>query len=521
MRAPSELWTAAIAAAADRHTMGRLGIPSPILMERAALCVAHEVAALREGLPVVVLCGPGNNGGDGLAVARQLIGWEIPARAVLCTPTHNAALAEQLAMCRSFGVTAGPSWPEDGRPAVVVDALLGTGSHGAPRGAIADALARAEAMVGPRVAVDVPTGVDPDTGHVHPGALEADVTVSFVRSKPGLHVTPGRGHAGQVVVGDIGLCGEPARDRPFSLVDPGWVARVLSRLPEGVHKGQRGHLGIVGGSAGTTGAAVLAAAGSLRGGAGLATIATDDEAVAAQLLAHRPEVMVVGRVGLQPRDGTAAEVLPRAGALCVGPGLTDAEARAGLSRLWRQDTRPAIWDASALDEVPVAMPERPDGVARTPAADRVLTPHPGEAARMLARLQPEGGWTTARVQADRIAVARTLAAATAATVILKGEASLVATRGGEHVSIVVAGSSRLATAGSGDVLAGLCGALLARGLTGAVAATVAAYVHALTGEGVHPGAVAMDIADGIPAAVGRLGTVHGRAHPRWPRLRRG
>jgi len=520
-RASSELWTAEISAAADRHTMERLGIPSPLLMERAALCVAQEVAALRDGtgLPVLVLCGPGNNGGDGLAVARQLFGWEIPAQAVLCTERHNDAVAQQLALCRSFGVTVHEGWPQDApTTALVVDALLGTGSRGAPRGPIASALARQVSIEGPRVAVDLPTGLDADTGEVHDGALAADVTVTFVRSKPGLHVTPGRAHAGRVVVADIGLLGEPDRDRTHALVDPGFVGRLLSRLPAGAHKGQRGHLGIVGGSAGTPGAAVLAAAGALRGGTGLVTIASRDPVVAEQLLAHRPEVMVTVR--------DDANLLPRADALCVGPGLTDPADQAGIAELWQRERRPMIVDASGLDVLPLGA----EGQAL--ATGRVITPHPGEAARLLARADADAGWSGATVQGRRIAAARALAWHTGAVTVLKGEGTVVADPMGNGVrpeqpdqivaSLVVSGGPGLATAGSGDVLAGLLGGLLARGVPAGPAACAAAYVHGLAGERMTvDGAVAMDVADAIGETMALLRTRAGRHHPRWPELRRG
>jgi len=515
MRAPSELWTRAVAAAADRHTMGLLGIGSPVLMERAGLCVAHEVAELRRGtgLPVVVLCGPGNNGGDGLAVCRQLFGWEIPARAVLCADKHNEAVARQLAMCRSFGVTVLSQWPGVHRPTLVVDALLGTGSRGAPRGRVADALRQQRALQGPRVAVDLPTGVDADTGAVWPDAFRATTTVTFVRSKPGLHMTPGRAYAGRVVVADIGLVGEPDRNREHTLVDPGLVDRVLSRLPAGAHKGQRGHLGIVGGSAGTPGAAILAASGALRSGAGLATIATDDPGVQAQLVAHRPEVMV------QPRRGGTA-LLPQADTLCIGPGLTQPDDLNGVAALWSEDPRPAVFDASALDVVPLRT---------VSGGPRVITPHPGEAARLLARAEPDETWTSARVQADRGDAARRLARVTAAVVVLKGEGTLIAVPAADdtdppHLHIVVSGGPALATAGSGDVLAGIVGGLMARGVQAGVAAAAAAYVHGIAGECLEasgPGGLAMDIADATGPALARIRGPQGRVHTRWPGIRRG
>lgn len=508
-RAPAALWTAATAARSDRHTMDVLGMPSPLLMERAALCVSHEVAALveRASRPVGVLVGPGNNGGDGLAVARQLHGWGVPVAAWMIAEGYGAAVAEQLRLCRACGVVVHHGRPADAEAGRLwVDALLGTGSRGAPRGGLAEAVVWLRDHGALCVAIDLPTGVDPDTGAVAMVAVRAEVTVTFARSKPGLHVTPGRAHAGRVVVADIGLVPPPGGDDRLALLDPQEVAALLRMLPAGEHKGQRGHLGIVGGSPGTTGAALLAGVAALRAGAGLVTVASPDPLLPGVLLAARPELMTA------PLRAEPRELLPRAGALVVGPGLTDAESHAMLPRLWAEDPRPALWDASALDCVPV------EGGA--PAGPRVITPHPGEAARLLARIDPQGSWDGAEVQAQRLEAARRIAAATFAVVVLKGEGSLVATPTGA-VTVAVSGGPALATAGSGDVLAGLGGALLARGLPAGEAARVAVHVHGVAGErlGEDVGAVALDVAAALPSAMREVLQTPG--HERWPGLVRG
>lgn len=507
--APAELWTAASAAVSDRHTIDGLGVPSLLLMERAALCVSHEVAALRLGsaCSVGVLVGPGNNGGDGLAVARQLHGWGVPVTAWLVSERHNAAVTEQLRLSRACGVEVHEGVPDGARTeGLWVDALLGTGSRGALRGRIAEAVAWLGARGAPCVAIDVPTGVDPDSGATGPLAVRATCTVTFARSKPGLHVTPGRAHAGRVVVADIGLVAPAERERQQALLDPWAVAAWLRGLPAGEHKGQRGHLGIVGGSPGTTGAALLAGVAGLRAGAGLVTVASPDPALGAVLLAARPELMTAPlRVG--PTLGVG-ELLPRAGALVVGPGLTDAASHAVLPQLWRDDPRPALWDASALDHVPL-------GGAAGP---RVITPHPGEAARLLQRIAPNEGWDGKKVQALRLEAARRLAAATGAVVVLKGEGSVVAEPSGV-VAVAVSGGPALATAGSGDVLAGCGGAALARGLGPVAAAQVAVHVHGVAGERVGIGAVALDVAEALPSAMQAV--MRAPAHPRWPELVRG
>lgn len=505
--APAELWTAATSARSDRYTMDERGVPSSLLMERAALCVSHEVAALRRagGDPGVgVLVGPGNNGGDGLAVTRQLHGWGVPAAAWMLTERHNEAVAEQLRLAEAYGVTVhrGPPGEPEGR--LWVDGMLGTGSRGAPRGALGEAVAWLDRHRPRVVAIDVPTGIDPDTGATPGLAVRAACTVTFGRSKPGLHVTPGREHAGRVVVAEIGLLPPPEVESDLALLDPRTVAEALAGLPAGAHKGQRGHVGIFGGSPGTTGAALLSGVAALRAGAGLVTVASPEPALGSMLLAVRPELMTAS-VPEDPR-----QLLPRANALVVGPGLTDARSQAMVPALFEHDPRPALWDASALHHVPL------DG--RTPAGPRVLTPHPGEAARLMQRLCPEQGWSTARVQAERLAVARQLAAALRAVVVLKGEGSLVAEPSG-RIAVAVSGGPALATAGSGDVLSGLGGALLARGLPVGSAAAVAVHVHGVAGERLATGSVALDVAEALPAAMRAV--AEAPEHPRWPTWRRG
>lgn len=490
--APAALWTRARSAAADRRSIEGLGIPSPVLMERAALCCAREALALAAGRPVWSLCGPGNNGGDGVAVARILHGWGVPARAFLLVPPRaGSELAEQVALARRLGVAIAEGLPEETGEAVIVDGMLGTGARPPLRAPFEAAVAWANAQAGPRLAIDIPTGIDADTGATPGLAFRADCTVTFQRSKPGLHVTPGRAFAGRVVVADIGLVAEAAVEA-MMLIAPAEVGRWLAGLRAGGHKGERGHVGIVGGSAGTPGAAVLAGSAALRAGAGLVTIASDDREVQAQLVAHRPELMV------QPRG---ERPVPGAGAMVVGPGLTRAEDRAGLAALWTDDPRPAIWDASALGEIAAPAPA---------GRARILTPHPAEAARLLSARTGEA-WTAGRVQGDRVAAARALAAVTGAIAVLKGEGTVVAE--GERLAVCVSGGPALATAGSGDCLAGVIGALLARGLPAWEAACAGVHVHGVAGDRLAVGAVALEVADAVAAVLAAPPV----DHPRFPR----
>jgi NAD(P)H-hydrate epimerase len=339
------------------------------------------------------------------------------------------------------------------------------------------------------------------------------VTVTFARSKPGLHLTPAREHVGELVVADIGLLAadELAREQLITLIDPAWVASQLGSLPSARHKGRRGHVGVIGGAGGTPGAAILAAAAAMRSGAGLATLAPVDPELRRALIELRPELMLAA-----PEH---AWVIPQADVLVVGPGLVNAD-RDALARLHRSDARPMVWDASGLDEYG----DHPG------AGPRIVTPHPGEAARMLARLEPDRGWSSARVQADRRHAAEQLAALTGAVVVLKGEGTIVAQATGPEreskvrLAICSSGGPALATAGSGDVLAGAIAALLARGLDAWAAACVGVDVHALAGDCLNPdGTLAMDIADTLPIALNEAAVGHGHGQPpaRWPALVRG
>lgn len=477
-----ELWDAATSAAVDRHTIDVLGVPSSLLMERAALACAHEVVALRRGstLAVRVVCGPGNNGADGLAIARQLHGWGVPVSFVAATAKGNDAIAFERRLAAACGV-AERSWDDAARDgaAIVVDAILGTGSRGGPRGEIAAALAAMRPWAGPRLAVDLPSGIDPDTGAVYDDAITAEVTVTFGRSKPGLHVTPARARAGRIVVADIGLVAPASVRASAELVDPEASQGLARTNADARHKGDRGHVGIEGGGAGTPGAAVLATLAAFRGGAGLLSVATEDASLRAAVLSRVPEAMFLAHDAPATVD-----------AWVIGPGLTQPDAQARVAPRWRSDATPAVWDAGGLEAI--------DGDCG--GRSRIITPHPGEAARLLARLHGDASWSSARVQADRLAAARALASTTGAVVLLKGAGTILAQ--GERLAILPTGGPALATAGSGDVLAGILGALLARGVAPWTAACAGAAIHAAAGELAgrrHPATMAGDLVEALDA----------------------
>jgi NAD(P)H-hydrate epimerase len=362
---------------------------------------------------------------------------------------------------------------------VVVDAIFGTGLRRAPEGAFAEAIARIDAarVAGARVvAVDVPSGLSADTGRPLGACVRADRTVTFGFLKRGLVLHPGVALAGEVSVDDIGIPAEAARRVPVEcelLTDVEARVLVPPRAPD-AHKGDAGRLLVVAGSPGKTGAAHLALTGALRGGAGLVTLAARAE-VLPLALAGRPEAMSVALPGSGPLGRADLQALLAAArdadALVVGPGIPRGPETGELLRaLLERAGKPAVLDADALNAL-AAGPALASGGGGAPL---LLTPHPGEMARLC-------GTTIADVQADRIGIATVAAREWCATVVLKGARTVVADPDAPP-AIVPTGNAGLATGGTGDVLAGLCGALLAGGLPPAAAGRAGAWVHGRAGD---------------------------------------
>ena len=423
------------------------------LMERAGAGVATEVQrAYPDARRIAVVCGNGANGGDGRIAARILR--EAGRDAV---ETDDPAGAD-----------------------LVIDALFGTGFHGAPRDDAVKLIERINASGAHVVAVDLPSGVDASTGEVAGGAVDADLTVSFHGRKVGLVVAPGRFHAGQVVVADIGL-----EHAPTSIVRA--TPAILELVPRRAatdSKFTAGSLLVVGGAPGTTGAAVLAATAALRADAGYVVLAVPSSCLAvAESLALEPVKRGVAWA-------TAAEELEadleRVSALALGPGLGRSdEARDVVRTLLEHSHLPAVVDADGLHGLEPARR----------AAPLVLTPHAGELARLL---DVESGW----VAAHRLEAARRGAEHFGATLLLKGADTIVATADGRTIVCDV-GPPSLATAGTGDVLTGIVGAFLAKGLDPLDAAAAAAMAHGLAAQAApqRAGLVASDVVAALPSVL--------------------
>lgn len=487
-----EVHDAASMRAAEDRTI-EAGATSRELMLRAGTAAAREIRArYPSARRVAVLCGGGGNGGDGYIVAMQLAlsGRTIRVGTVSQDePEGDAEWARNLA--RLDGVTfASGTYGMGGAlegAEVVVDAMLGIGASGEPRERVAFAIGKAATLGVPIVALDVPSGVDASTGEVAGVAVRADVTVAFGATKLGLLVEPGRSCAGEIVVAPIGV--DPAGGVATLVGEES--ASLLPKASSSGSKYDRGTVLVVAGSPGMTGAAVLAARAAQRGGAGMVRICIDERAAGA-VAAHVVEQLVVP---LPRRPAEALEAISglvgRAQAIVLGPGLGRSRSRTELVEGVLGLDLPVILDADGLH----ALGQRPEALTRRTAAT-VITPHAGEAARLL-------GGTSAEVAAHRLASVRTLARRSGHPVLLKGSDTLVASPDG-RLSVRAGTCDALGTAGSGDVLSGLIGALLARGLEPHDAAALGAWLHVDAGiraVAAHPGRVlvAADLPDAIRA----------------------
>ncbi|MFD9507033.1 NAD(P)H-hydrate dehydratase [Streptomyces mirabilis] len=459
--------------AAERELMARL--PEGALMQRAAAGLAAACADLLGrvyGSRIVLLVGSGDNGGDALYAGARLARRGAGVTAVLLVPerTHGAGLA---ALRRAGGTVAGSGAAEELilRADLVVDGIVGIGGKGGLRPEavpLAEYAADSRAAV---VAVDLPSGIEADTGEVLGTAVRADLTVTFGTHKPGLLIDPGREYAGSVRLVDIGL--ELPEEAGLEALQHADVAARLPVPGAESDKYRRGVVGIAAGSARYPGAAVLAVSGALRGGAGAVRYVGP---AADAVISRFPETLVSDQG--PARAG-------RVQAWVVGPGVGD-DASA-VAQVLGADV-PVLVDADGL-----RLADRSAVRART--APTLMTPHAGEAAALL-------GVSRESVEAARLASARELALRYGATVLLKGSTTLVADPQGGAVRVNPTGTAWLATAGSGDVLSGLAGSLLAAGLSALDAGSVGAYLHGLAGRLAADGAPlgAHDVAAAIPQA---------------------
>lgn len=468
-------------------------------MERAGLAAAQEILARFAGVgAAIVVVGKGNNGGDGMVVARHLddAGWDVEvvaARGGRPSTPDGRAMTD---IARRMGVSVGSLDPArlDGYAGVVVDALLGTGARGAPTGAVKAAVRAISRAVGPVVSLDVPSGVDADTGRGDGDVVSADLTITFHGDKLGLRVEPGRTAAGEVAVADIGIPSVVRLEHAAWLVGPDAVGAVPPKDPSGEKYGA-GAVLVVAGSPGLSGAGCLAARATLRAGAGL-TVAAVPETIRPEIAAHLLEVMTAGMPAANGWFGpeSVAPVLSearRVGVVALGPGLGRAQQTTAFVRdLATRLSLPLVIDADGLWH----LGELPTWLA-TRTAPTILTPHAGEAGRLL-------GVRRTEVEKDRLASAVRLAAATGSLVVLKGPSTITADPGG-RLAVNSTGGPQLSTAGTGDVLTGIIAAFLAKGMTPFAAAAVGTAVHGLAAILVRngDGTIAGDLIEALPGAL--------------------
>ena len=441
------------------------GIAGPALMQRAAAAAWREL--LRRwprAQRVTIFCGPGNNGGDGYEVARlaRRAGLEVQVFQVLGTPRKGDAAAAHKAWLADDG-----SVLEFRNQAVmadvVVDAIFGIGLTRAPDGAAQAAIlaigAAREQGAGV-LCIDVPSGLDADRGAVPGDAVRADLTVTFIGAKPGLHTGAGPDYTGRVVFDDLEVPGNAYDGVPgvAEALCADALAEVLPRRARTAHKGQMGHVLLVGGEQGMAGAILLAARTALRSGAGWVSVATRAAHTAA-LTAAQPEIMCHGVE--EPR--ALRGLLERATVIALGPGLGQTDWSRGLWSQALAAPQPLVVDADGLNWLAENPLQREDWV---------LTPHPGEAARLLK-------CSTADVQNDRASAARELRQRYGGVIVLKGAGTLVQ---GDSLALCPYGNPGMAVGGMGDVLCGLIAGLLAQGLGPESAARVGVLVHALAGD---------------------------------------
>lgn len=502
------LYSAAEMRTIDRLAVENVGIPGAVLMERAGLGAAAEIETyFPDARRVAVVCGAGNNGGDGFVVARHLAATGRSVDVMLVEPESKVRRESKvnLQILKRLNIPVRRVGATQWRGAfegfdMAVDAILGTGVTGAPRPNVEVAIRAIVESALPVVALDVPTGIEASSGVVEGEVARADITLTFHGPKIGLAIAPGRYFAGRVKAIDIGipsLLEEPTRQ---GLVTPDVLALVPPKQRWG-NKYTSGVVVCIGGSTGMAGAISLAAQATLRAGAGIVW-GVVPQPIAGVLDASIPEVQFRG--GIADPQGrltvAAAEgvqpLVERADAVVFGPGIGDGEQVTALAR-WAVKAAPAlVLDAQGL----AAFEGNPDALAVRAERPTLITPHEGELSRLL-------GQPIEQVRSQRLQWAQQAALQTRATVLLKGEDSIICQPNGDF--LVATSHTSLATAGTGDVLAGVAGALIARGLTpllaGACAVVACSRAAELCVEAFAPsGVVAGDLLPRLPRALGTL-----------------
>ena len=496
----------------DSRAINEYGIPGVVLMENAGRATVLAIRRWRGqllGQAVAIVAGPGNNGGDGLVIARLLrqAGCLVTIYALVPPSTWGGDAAINWHIVQKMQVNLVEVEKNQevdscqrgfAQADFLVDAIFGTGLTRQVEGHYATVIDLMNQSGRPIIAVDIPSGLDSDVGRPLGGCVRAELTVTYGLAKIGQVVLPGADYVGRLEVADIGILEEIVEESGIKaqLLEQTEVARWLPpRLP-GSHKGTFGHLLVLAGSQGKTGAALLSALGALRSGVGLVSLGVPQllNAIIETSLLEAMTVPLASDYFLGMDDYAAiAQVLPGKDALVLGPGMGIDEETAGLvNRLYREVSVPVVVDADALTLLGKALPAREGGQGA-----RVLTPHPGEMARLT-------GLTIPEIQADRVAVAAAYAQEKGVVLLLKGASTAIAAPDG-RIAINSTGNPGMAAGGMGDVLSGVIGALLAQGVAAWEAACLGAFVHGLAADRlartkIRGGFLASEVAAELPAA---------------------
>lgn len=482
----------------DRRATERFGIPSIVLMENAALAVVDAIAEHYPDIDrAAIFCGTGANGGDGLAIARHLENrGVVPVVLIAGDRTRFAGDARtNFSICERLGI---PMYDVEGDVEaalahaadadIVIDAIFGTGLNRPPDGAYAEVIRAIAELRLPVVAVDLPSGLNASSPEPYDPCIQAEVTVTFAAPKVCHVFDPAATYCGEVIVADISIPEAAVEDENvrLSVTATRDVAPLFASRAASTHKGTYGHVAIVAGSEGRSGAAVLAARGAIRTGAGLVTVVADRD-TAKLVHNHSAESMTYS-------GDDAADFVNGKSAVLIGPGLADDDGSyRAIRQLAAAIEKPLVIDASALNAFAGNLAGVGDG--------RVLTPHPGELARLIGR-------DTKWINANRIEAARLAARDARSIVVLKGHQTLIADPDG-YVNVNPTGNPGMASGGMGDVLGGIIAALLARGIDAFEAAVAGVYLHGFAGDLLaeemgDAGLTALDLAEKLPFALKRL-----------------
>ncbi|MBU4261070.1 MAG: NAD(P)H-hydrate dehydratase [Proteobacteria bacterium] len=503
----------------DRTAIDDIGIPGSVLMENAGQQTVHCLCRYFgevKGKKIAVFAGPGNNGGDGFVVARHLQQLGAQVRVFLLVGTDrikgDAAIHFRIISNLHIAVNflLGPDDLQGLEPDsfdLIIDALFGTGLQRQIEGHYARVIEMINRASCPVVAVDMPSGLDSDTGAVCGVAVKADLTVTFGVAKPGHFVFPGREMVGELEVVDIGIPSQVVAEAGLTceVLDRESAGQFVARRPANSHKGTYGHLLVVAGSIGKTGAAILCCQGALRSGAGLVSLCAA-RALNAIFESALHEAMTIPMTGSDDGAPSIKDVelilaaLEGKQAAVVGPGLGTADETAELvKRIYQQADMTLLVDADAINILAVEK----SALTRAVKAPRILTPHPGEMARLL-------GKSSLFIQQNRLETARQFAEQHNVYLVLKGAGTIVAAPDG-NLAVNASGNPGMAAGGMGDVLSGIIGGLLAQGLEPWSACCLGVYVHGLAADRLAEkgpcGYLAGEVAERVPSVINELLTV--------------